>query len=222
MHDLLHISSVWHDPAPGLKKASLLLGFVLALEAAAMGTRALIPADPLALTGITRSLEAALLLVLGPWSLRGPAKQRAALQGLVLAVAVSFAGLASAGMWAILFNAPPPGLFSPLLRPGMPWLLFLFTTSIASPLAEELVFRGLLYRSLRTRWNAVFSILAVSAVFAGLHVLFDGQALVPLLGSLLFCVGYEATKHISAPVLLHVFGNAILFTAPCLDLFQAG
>ena len=222
MHDLFHISPVWHDPAPGLKRASLLLGFVLALESAGMAVRAQVPVDPLALTGIMRGVEAAVLLALGPWSMRGEGDPRAALQGLVLALAVSFAGLAAVGVWTILFNAPPPGLFPSRLDPETAWIPFLFTTSLASPLTEELVFRGILYRGLRERWNAIPAMLVVSGIFAGLHVLFGGQALFPFVGSLLFCAGYEVTKHISAPVLLHVFGNGILIAAPSLGLFQAG
>jgi len=142
--------------------------------------------------------------------------------GLLLALAVSVAGLAAVGVWTILFRAPPPGLFPQWIGPETAWAPFLLTTSIASPLTEELVFRGLLYRSLRGRWNAVLATLGVSGLFAGLHVIFGGQAVFPFAGSLLFCSGYEFTKHISAPVLLHVFGNGILFTAPCLGLFQAG
>jgi len=221
MHDFFQISPVWHDPTPGLKRASLLLGCVLALEVSAIGTRALVPIDALSLTGITRGVEATFLLLLGPWSLRGRANQRAAIHGLLLALTVSLAGLLGVGLWAILFHSPPPGLFPQRVVPETAWVPFLLTTSIASPLAEELVFRGLLYRSLRRRWNAVLSILAVSGVFSGLHVLFGGQAVFPFVGSLLFCTGYEVTKHISAPVLLHVFGNGILFTAPWLGLFQA-
>lgn len=222
MHDLLHVSAVWHDPAPGLKRTFLLLGCILALETAAVGIRGRISVDPLVLTGIVRGAEAVLLLALGPWSMRGRVHRRAALQGLLLALAVSFAGLSAVGLWTILFRAPLPGLFPSGIDPKSGWIPFFLTTSIASPLAEELVFRGLLYRTLRRHWNAVLGMFAVSAAFAGLHVLFGGQALVPFLGSLLFCAGYEVTKHISAPVLLHVFGNAILFTAPAVGLLPGG
>ena len=82
--------------------------------------------------------------------------------------------------------------------------------------AEELVFRGILYRGMRSVWPAVPSVLVNSLAFACLHFLFSGQAVLPFVGSLVFCVGYEKTKHILAPVLLHVFGNLIIYAAPSL------
>jgi len=96
---------------------------------------------------------------------------------------------------------------------GIPTNSYLFAKAI-DPVAEELVFRGLIYRSLRLRLSALSAMGAVSFGFAALHLPFGGQFLVPFMGSLVFCAGYEVKKTILAPILLHVFGNLVIFLSP--------
>ncbi len=49
---------------------------------------------------------------------------------------------------------------------------------VLAPLAEELLFRGLLLRALRRRWSEAAAIAGSAAVFAALHLLDPGAALV--------------------------------------------
>jgi len=170
--------------------------------------------DPFLVLGTARGIEGILLLILGPWSLRGPDCRAAAGKSLGSALAIAACGLAFLGIWKGLVSFPPPGLPGRPHPPPAGWGVFLFTTCIASPVAEELVFRGLLYRGLRLRCSLPISMVLVSLGFAGLHVIFGGPFLVPLAGSMLFCAVYEKEKIFVAPVLLHVLGNGILFLSP--------
>ncbi len=52
------------------------------------------------------------------------------------------------------------------------------------------------------------------APFASIHILFSNAVLFPLLGSVVFCVGYEVTKTILTPILLHISGNLIIYMSP--------
>lgn len=214
MHALLGVSSSWLDPPPTLRRGGALLLGVLLVEGAAWCVRRAAPLDPTLLLGIARTAEAALLLGLGPWSLRSLMDREAVTRSLILTSALSAAGMAGLLVWAKVLHLPVYGLPRPGFSPAAGWGVFLLTACLASPVAEELVFRGLIHRSLRTRLSAPITTGAVSGGFALLHAAFGGSFLVPLAGSVVFCAGYEKEKTLWAPVLLHVFGNAVLFLSP--------
>ncbi len=214
MCHFFRISEVWHDPAPRLGQAGALLAAVVLLEAAAVVVRKGWGLDPFLVLGTARGMEGILLLILGPWTLESPERRAAAGKSLGTALVIAGSGLAFLGIWKGLVPFPPPGLPGRLHSPAAGWGVFLFTTCIASPVAEELVFRGLLYRALRLRCSFPMGTVLVSLGFAGLHVLFGGPFLVPLAGSILFCAVYEKERIFVAPVLLHVLGNGILFLSP--------
>ena len=219
MHSLLGISEVWHDPEPHVRRVGTLIAAVLLMEAAARILSSRVRFDPLIILAVTRSLEAILLLVLGPWSFRGPRARQAWAGSVLLAMALPALGMGVLLVWVHGLHLPIFGLPRSPSPPEPGWPLFLFTAAIASPLTEELVFRGLLYRSLRTRFSSLFATGMVSTGFALLHLPFGGQFLVPLAGSIVFCVGYEKEKTILAPILLHVSGNLVIFLSP-FWLFQ--
>jgi hypothetical protein len=189
---------------------------VLLVETAAQVLRPHVPLEPFLLLSATRSLEAILLLALGPWSwsFRGPTGRRALAGSVLLALAVPALGMAALLVWVHGFHLPVLGLPRRAVQPAPGWPLFLYTAALASPLAEELVFRGLLYRALRTRISILSATALVSAAFALLHLPFGGQLLAPFAGSLLFCAAYEKEKTVLAPILLHLSGNLVIFLAP--------
>jgi hypothetical protein len=95
--------------------------------------------------------------------------------------------------------------------------VFFINACLISPVVEEVFFRGILYRGLRQLLDVWVSILIISLLFSLIHLHFSGQALVPFLGSLIFCVGYEKNKAISTPVLLHIGGNILIFASGWLS-----
>lgn len=91
-----------------------------------------------------------------------------ALGGFV-ALAVSVAGTI---LWSLLSSEPSPTNteFLPE-RPGAPTVVALVVlVAIATPIVEELFFRGLTLRSIGRRWNLVVGVIASSLVFGLLHV----------------------------------------------------
>ena len=78
---------------------------------------------------------------------------------------------------------------------------------VIGPLAEELFFRGFLYRWLRIRIGVRRALALSALLFALLHM--DAVAFVPILGlGLLFGWVYEQTGSLAAPIAIHVFHNA--------------
>ncbi len=87
--------------------------------------------------------------------------------------------------------------------------LLVFLGVAVVPLAEELVFRGLLYLPLRRRLGGIAAALAVSAVFAAIHLHPAGLGHLFIL-ALMFTWLMEATGTIIAPILAHGAHNACM------------
>lgn len=85
-----------------------------------------------------------------------------------------------------------------------------FRALVVAPLAEELVFRGVLYGAIRRRLRAGPAVLLSAVVFAAMHPVWIAGLLLPwtqFLGGLIFAWSYERTRSLALPVLLHVVGN---------------
>jgi membrane protease YdiL (CAAX protease family) len=100
--------------------------------------------------------------------------------------------------------------FSRLLGEGnYPELaLMAFNAVVLAPLWEELIFRGLFFGLLKSRWGTLAALVVTSLVFAGYH--FSLTAFLPL-----FCVGmalgyvYSRTRSIYFPILVHAIFNGV-------------
>lgn len=102
-------------------------------------------------------------------------------------------------------------LFERTHSPALLTLLIVLATVIA-PIAEELLFRGTLFRYVRTRWPHWLALLAPGVVFAALHVnwrTFEGLAsFVPLITlALILALAYERTGRISTAIIAHALFN---------------
>jgi membrane protease YdiL (CAAX protease family) len=91
---------------------------------------------------------------------------------------------------------------------------FLFMKGIVeillTPAAEELIFRGVIYRTLRERWRTFISLCVTSVIFAGVHFYPVGALSLAFLSGVLVIV-YERTGNLLAPFFLHAFFNAFNF-----------
>ncbi|MFH1022236.1 MAG: CPBP family intramembrane glutamic endopeptidase [Planctomycetota bacterium] len=94
---------------------------------------------------------------------------------------------------------------------------------VFSPLVEDLVFLGLLYRALRPFLASWVTIPAVAGIFAGAHVLImyfaGGAGGIPfpvnqLAGGVLFAFLFERTGTLVAPTLVHAAANASIMILP--------
>jgi uncharacterized protein len=81
---------------------------------------------------------------------------------------------------------------------------------ILTPIFEEIIFRGVLFRGLRTRYRFWPCAIVVSVIFAAAHgqwnVALDTFAL-----SLIMCVLVERSKSIIPSILLHAAKNSVAF-----------
>jgi membrane protease YdiL (CAAX protease family) len=87
-------------------------------------------------------------------------------------------------------------------------LLTLVLAVVLAPLAEEIVFRGVLLSSLRDRWGDAFAIGVSSAVFAAAHAV--PLAMPPIfLLSLALGWAYVRARTLWAPIVAHALFNGI-------------
>lgn len=82
---------------------------------------------------------------------------------------------------------------------------------LLAPLAEELFFRGFVYKLVRNRYKFLASAILTSLLFAFLHR--TPQNILPLFTiSMAICYLYEKTQNILAPVIFHSLHNLISFS----------
>ena len=90
--------------------------------------------------------------------------------------------------------------------------LVIFLAVVIAPLAEETLFRGFVYGVLKRYTDAPFAALSSSLMFAIIHM--HVGSLLPLwMLAVLFCLAYEITGCLLAPMLLHATFNAVSILA---------
>ena len=99
-------------------------------------------------------------------------------------------------------------------------LLAVVAAVVLAPLAEELLFRGLLHRALRLRLSVVPATVISSVLFAVVHhdvLLSQPLALVglTLVGAVL-AIAYERTGSLIVPIVIHAVHNAVTIAAVVL------
>jgi membrane protease YdiL (CAAX protease family) len=102
-------------------------------------------------------------------------------------------------------------LFERTHSPTLLALLVVLATLIA-PIAEEVLFRGTVFRYLRTRWPHWLALLVPGLVFAALHVnwrTLDGLgSFLPLITlATILALAYERTGRIGTAIVAHAFFN---------------
>ncbi len=114
--------------------------------------------------------------------------------------------------WAIGYGSPshPAGGLS-LGDAGLWGLAFSVASAcVAAPVAEEILYRGVLFRSLRNRLGVIFAALLSSAIFAILHF-YGGYGLVSVgLFGFSCALLYAATGSLTSVILLHMIYNAAI------------
>lgn len=89
--------------------------------------------------------------------------------------------------------------------------LFFLVGGIVGPVAEELLFRGILYGFLR-RWGMVVAVALTSVLFVLSHPITHGFPVTQVVGGITFAVAYEVEGSLMAPITIHVLANMALFT----------
>ena len=96
---------------------------------------------------------------------------------------------------------------------GVGALFAALSVAIAAPIAEELLFRGLVLRSLQRRYRPAVAIAVTSVIFAVVHPLLDPKAILAVVPLLILSVvsGIQAARsgNLSRSIWLHMGFNAI-------------
>lgn len=152
------------------------------------------------------------LAALGMRSSRPLAEIAAGMQGYLLVVPLVFV---SALISSRLFHSVHTPV-NPVQMQAMdainPWdqILILIEASLAAPIVEELMFRGLLFPALKWRWGMPGGVILTSAVFALLHPNLPAGFL-PLwtLGAA-FALVFQRTKTLLPSIAMHAIHNGLV------------
>ena len=131
--------------------------------------------------------------------------------GTVVAALLRWFGINPEAQVTVLFIKKHP--------PGWELAVMGFTAVVLAPLAEEALFRGVLYTALKQRGHPRLALVGTAALFAAIH--FNLAALLPLFFlALVFTWLYERTGNLIAPIAAHMMFNAVNFVALVTDLPQ--
>jgi uncharacterized protein len=96
---------------------------------------------------------------------------------------------------------------------------------VAAPVTEELFFRGFVYRALRTKFPILVAAVVDGVIFGSIHYEnADMAVILPVLAFLgvIFCLVYEKTGTIFAPIALHAVNNTLAFGVETEEWAVAG
>lgn len=199
----------------GLKPLLTALTAVVLLEAGA----AWVPGPPLVVTGLVRLLD--ILLLCGLLHLLNKE-----LSAVGLSVKQAGAGLATGIAWSAVFGAMVLAAGAVLMMAGLSPLgllklrlpetqgelfLFFLVGGLIGPVAEELVYRGLIYTALR-RWGITIAVSGSTLLFVLSHSLSTGLPIPQIIGGIVFALAYERSKSLFAPIVIHCLGNTAIFS----------
>ena len=177
--------------------------------------------SPLGTTAIVRSVQVVCLLALLAAEPRGffraGLSKNCWVPGLKAGILWSAGFGVAAGITALLLlwaGQNPVTLVRVPIPADQP-LLFIVTAGVIGPVSEEIFFRGVLYPFFR-RFGVLVAMGAVTLLFAALHLPFGGLPVVPLIGSLVFCLSFEVSGSLVTPVIIHACGNMALFALTLL------
>ena len=202
----------------------ILLVPVFLMEAVAPGVMKRL--SPLETTALMRLVEIAWMLTVlrfcpGGWSGAGISSatlvrgiRTGVVWSLVFALVVAICSL------ILLVNRVNPLtlIASPLPVKGHALVLFLVTGALIAPVAEEILFRGVLYARLR-KLNLAVALIVSTVIFAGFHYRGSGLPLFQVVGGAVFALSFERSQSLAAPIIIHSLGNLALFSIS-LYVFQ--
>lgn len=126
---------------------------------------------------------------------------------------MAFALVAATGMAMLhLLGLNPLKLLHSRLPSRLFDIILLFLAGgLVAPIAEEVLFRGILYTYFR-RWGIVTALIASTAVFVALHFRALPIPFTQIVGGLVFAIAYETSHNLVTPVTIHILGNTALFS----------
>ena len=182
--------------------------------AASMGAYSQIP-----LLGTARLLEAVLIVLIVSIREKGLSSIGFALSGIFSGLKRGLVWSAGFGIIVLLVSAAlfafginPIALIHTCLPTGRNEIILFFVIGgMISPVAEEIFFRGIIYRFFR-RWG-IFTALALSTLaFVLAHSAGFGIPLPQITGGILFAMAYEKEGNLTVPITIHILGNMAILS----------
>jgi len=197
----------------------LSLATLVLIETAAALSISGIKISPMVVTGVVRLIETALIIIIiFVWG------QGLSSIGLVPSEMVK--GLKrglfwSAGFGIITFFAfiallivdinPLTLIYTRLPAQSREIVLFFLVAGIIGPVAEEILFRGIIYGFFR-RWGVLAALILSSIMFVLAHLNLSGIPVPQIVGGIIFAIAYEKEGSLIVPITIHVLGNMAIFT----------
>ena len=139
---------------------------------------------------------------------------------MALAIAVAASVLVGLLCEALGIKVPPHPMIERAGTTAGPLELavIFFSAVVVAPFAEEVVFRGFIFPSVRDRWGLPAGILVSSLLFGLVHPGLPSVAATFVLGAV-FCALYERSGTLVAPVTAHAFFNLTMLSLSLLQRF---
>ena len=201
-------------------KTVLISVVVVAVIEAAVGIAASTGAySSTPLLGAARLLEAVLIVLIVLNRERGLSSIGLALSGMFFGLKRGLVWSAGFGIIVLLVSAAlfaaginPLALIHTRLPAGRnEVILFFLVGGIVSPVAEEIFFRGIIYRFFR-RWGVFAAVILSTLAFVLAHSAGSGIPLPQITGGILFAIAYEKEGNLTVPITIHILGNMAIFS----------
>jgi hypothetical protein len=141
------------------------------------------------------------------------------LAGGVIAFPVALAAAFFAGVLSSRLGIEPP--VHPMIelagttKSAFELVVIFASGVIVAPLAEEFLFRGFVFASLRDRAGLAAGIIVSSLLFSVVHLGLPSRAATLVLGAA-FCLLYQRTGTLVAPVAAHAYFNLVMLSMTLL------
>jgi len=90
-------------------------------------------------------------------------------------------------------------------------VLFYLVAGIIGPVAEEILFRGIIYGFFR-RWGVLAALILSSVIFVLAHLTLSTIPIPQIVGGVIFAIAYEKEGSLIVPISIHALGNMAIFT----------
>ncbi|MGQ7052700.1 lysostaphin resistance A-like protein, partial [Bacillus cereus group sp. BceL245] len=94
-------------------------------------------------------------------------------------------------------------------------IIYVLSIAIITPVKEEILFRGILYRFLEKKYNFLVSIIISSFIFGLLH---GGLLITATIMGMVFAMLYKKTQSIIPSIILHIVWNLLVSISMIVSL----
>ncbi|BCC08560.1 MULTISPECIES: CPBP family intramembrane glutamic endopeptidase [Bacillus cereus group] len=94
-------------------------------------------------------------------------------------------------------------------------IIYVLSVAIITPVKEEILFRGILYRFLEKKYNFLVSIIISSFIFGILH---GGLLITATIMGMVFAMLYKKTQSIIPSIILHIVWNLLVSISMIVSL----